>query len=71
GDAMIGSASSALGECLTAQKRYPEAETFLMNGYNDLKAKLGPQNRRTTDARQRLAKLYDDWGRPDQAAQFR
>jgi hypothetical protein len=42
-----------------------------MNGYNDLKAKLGPQNRRTTDARQRLAKLYDDWGRPDQAAQFR
>jgi hypothetical protein len=59
-----------LGECLTAQKRYAEAEPLLLTGYN-LKAKLGDANTRTIDARQRLAKLYADWNQPEQAAQFR
>ena len=71
GDAGTAHASSILGECLTAQRRFAEAEPFLVNGYNDLKAKLGDQNRRTVDARERLAKLYDDWNKPEQAAQFR
>jgi serine/threonine-protein kinase len=71
GDFIIAHTSSMLGECLTAQKRFAEAEPLLVNGYNDLKAKVGDQNRRTIDARQRLAKLYDDWGKPEQAAEFR
>ncbi len=71
GDFGIAHTSSILGECLTAQKRFAEAEPFLVNGYNDLKAALGDQHRRTVDARQRLAKLYDDWEKPNQAAQFR
>jgi len=70
-DFVVAHTSSMLGECLTAQKRFEEAQPLLLNGYNNLKAKLGDQNRRTIDARQRLAKLYDDWGKPDQAAQFR
>jgi tetratricopeptide (TPR) repeat protein len=71
GDSMIPYAASALGECLTVQKRYAEAEPLLVDSYNELKAKLGDQNKRTVEARQRLAKLYDDWEKPDQAAQFR
>jgi serine/threonine-protein kinase len=71
GDFMIPYAASALGECLTAQKRYPEAEPLLIDSYNELKAKLGDQNKRTVEARHRLANLYEDLNKPDQAAQFR
>jgi tetratricopeptide (TPR) repeat protein len=71
GDVTISYTTSALGECLTAQKRYAEAEPLLIDSYNELKAKLGDQDKRTMEARQRLAKLYDDWEKPDQAARFR
>jgi serine/threonine-protein kinase len=71
GDFMIPYAASALGECLTVEKRYGEAEPLLLDSYNELKSKLGGQNKRTIEARQRLAKLYTDWEKPGQAAQFR
>ena len=70
-DVLIPYAASALGECLTAQKRYAEAEPLLSDSYNQLHSKLGDENKRTVEARQRLAKLYDEWNKPDQAAQFR
>ena len=71
GDFWISYAASALGECLTAEKRYAEAEALLIDSYNDLKSKLGDQEKRTVEARQRLIRLYDEWGKPDQSAQFR
>jgi eukaryotic-like serine/threonine-protein kinase len=71
GDFMIPYAASALGECLTAQKRYAEAEPLLADSYNELKSKLGDENKRTVEARLRLAQLYADWNKPDQAARFR
>ena len=71
GDFMIPYAASALGECLTVQKRYPEAEPILTDSYNELKSKLGDQNRRTVEARQRLVKLYELWEKPDLAARYR
>ena len=71
GDVMIFSTASALGECLTVQKRYVEAEPLLTDSYNELKAKLGDQDKRAVEARGRVAKLYDDWNKPDQATGFR
>jgi serine/threonine protein kinase len=70
-DSMIPSAASGLGECLTAQKRYAEAEPLLTDSYNELKSKLGEQNKRTVEARQRLVKLYELWEKPDLAARYR
>ena len=71
GDAATAYASSLLGECLTTQKRFDEAEPLLVNSYHELRAKLGDQHKRTIDARQRVAKLYQDWNKPEQAAPFR
>jgi eukaryotic-like serine/threonine-protein kinase len=71
GDVSISSAASALGECLTVEQRYADAEPLLIESYNELKSKLGDQEKRTVEARQRLAKLYDDWNKPDQAVPFR
>ena len=71
GDVMVPHTVSALGECLTAQKRYAEAEPLLTDSYNELKSKLGEQNKRTVEARQRLVKLYELWEKPDLAARYR
>ena len=71
GDFMIPYATSGLGECLTAQKRYAEAEPLLIESYNELKMKLGDQNKRTVEAQQRLVKLYELWEKPDLASRYR
>ena len=68
---MIPYTESALGECLVAQKRYAEAEPILTDGYTGLIWKLGEKDARTVEARRRMAKLYDDWNKPDQAVLFR
>ena len=68
---MIPYAASGLGECLTAQKRYAEAEPLLIESYNELKMKLGDQNKRTVEAQQRLVKLYELWEKPDLASRYR
>lgn len=73
-------ALSALGGSLTGQKKYAEAESFLLQGYEGMKARghtpeaknpdLGFQQRLTA-AVERLVQLYEAWGQPEQAAQWR
>ena len=70
GDVLIFAAMSSLGECLTAQQRCSEAEPLLTESYAALKSKLPGADRRVVDARQRLAKLYEAWGKPDLALPF-
>jgi hypothetical protein len=66
----VALAHSALGECLSSQKRYAEAEELLLTSYHDLKSSQGEQNPRTVEALQRVVALYDAWSKPDQAARF-
>jgi serine/threonine-protein kinase len=61
---------SALGENLTAQKRYGEAEPLLIESHNILKASLGQQDPRTQEARRRLINLYEAWKKPEMAARL-
>jgi serine/threonine protein kinase len=67
----VAQAESALGECLTIQKRYNEAEPLLLNSYEALKISQGADNPRTTIALQRLINLYEAWNKPGQAARYR
>jgi eukaryotic-like serine/threonine-protein kinase len=67
----VGVANSALGECLTTQKRFTEAEPLLVESYAALRSRLGQRDPRTAEALQRLVKLYDAWDKPAQAAQYR
>ena len=67
----VAVANSALGECLTTQKRFAEAEPLLVESYASLKSRLGQRDPRTAEALQRLVKLYEAWGKPAQAAQYR
>jgi eukaryotic-like serine/threonine-protein kinase len=66
-------ARSLLGACLEGQKKYAEAEPLLLSGYQGMKQSQATifatvDKPRVKEALQRLVQLYQDTGRPDQAA---
>lgn len=63
-------ARSILGECLTAQGRYAEAESLLIKSYPVIEKKRGKTNRYTTKALDRIINLYRVWGKPEEAAEY-
>ena len=67
----VAVANDALGECLTNQKRFEEAEPLLVESYATLNSRLGPTDPRTAEALRRLVALYSLWGKPQQVAQYR
>jgi eukaryotic-like serine/threonine-protein kinase len=67
----VAVANSALGECLTIQGRYDQAEPLLLQSYKSLKSSQGAGNPRTRLAVQRLIALYEGWGKPDRANEYR
>jgi hypothetical protein len=67
----IAEAQGALGENLTEQKRYPEAEPFLVESHHILNARFSQRDPRTKEALRRLITLYEDWGKPDAASEYR
>jgi serine/threonine protein kinase len=68
-------ARSLLGGCLLRQKQYAEAEPLLLSGYSGMKdrqAKLGEEGRqRLAEAGERIVALYQAWGKPEEARQWR
>jgi eukaryotic-like serine/threonine-protein kinase len=67
--------TSWLGESLLAQKKYADAEPLLLSGCRGLRANEDLHNpdvnKHADEARQRLVRLYDEWGKPDEAARWR
>jgi tetratricopeptide (TPR) repeat protein len=61
----------ALGECLTTQKRYDEAETLLVASYTSLVKSQAGHNPRTLLAQRRLIELYQRWNKPELADKYR
>ncbi|MEX2140204.1 MAG: protein kinase [Pirellulales bacterium] len=66
---------SMLGGSLLSQKNYAEAEPLLLSGYEGMKQreeKIPPQDKVSlTEAAERLVQLYDAWGSPEKAAEWR
>ncbi|HEU0208136.1 MAG TPA: serine/threonine-protein kinase [Candidatus Udaeobacter sp.] len=67
----VALANDALGECLTLQGRYDEAEPLLIGSYESLKFSQGAGNPRTRLALQRLIALYDHWGKHNVAKKYK
>jgi eukaryotic-like serine/threonine-protein kinase len=69
------SARSVLGECLIGQSRFAEAEAAVLIGYEGMKARANHipplAKSRLTDAAARIVQLYQAWGKPRQAAEWR
>jgi serine/threonine-protein kinase len=68
---MVALSKGALGEFLTTQKRYAEAEGLLLASYEGLKSSQSGDSPRIRAAAERLVTLYTDWGRPVDANNFR
>jgi non-specific serine/threonine protein kinase/serine/threonine-protein kinase len=59
---------SLLGEALSGQGKFQEAEPLLLAGYEGIKDNKAVPAQRKRVARERLERLYEAWGKPDQAA---
>jgi tetratricopeptide (TPR) repeat protein len=64
---------SLLGVCLMWQSRFAEAEALLISGYRGLVERRSdlPAIVSARDAGTRLLELYDSWGKPEKAAEWR
>ena len=57
---------------LLGQKTYAEAEPLLLAGYEGMKAREAKVPKpRLTQAGERIVKLYEAWGQPEKAAEWR
>jgi hypothetical protein len=66
---------SLLGGCLLGQKKYAEAEPLILSGYEGMKAREAripvPGKPWLTQAAERVATLYEAWGKQEKADQWR
>jgi tetratricopeptide (TPR) repeat protein len=66
---------SLLGASLEGQRRYGDAEPLLLSGFQGLsnrEAAIPAPNRVVLEhARERIVQLYEAWGKPEQAADWR
>jgi len=67
----VARAESAWGHGLTAAGRFDEAEPLLTNGLRVLQETRGPGFVDTQLALRYLVSLYEAWGRPEKAAEYR
>jgi tetratricopeptide (TPR) repeat protein len=67
--------ASLLGASLLGQRRFADAEPFLNKGYEGMKereAKIPASlKHELTDASERVVRLYEEWGKPKKAADWR
>ena len=64
-------ADRALGEFLTEQSNYKEAEPMLLKAYESLKMTQDPDSPRIKSARQSLVTFYEKEGAPETANKYR
>jgi serine/threonine-protein kinase len=60
-----------LGDVYRAERRYSSAESLLVTGYRMLGTRTAYSRAQRRFAQEALVRLYDAWGRPDDAAKFR
>jgi serine/threonine protein kinase/Tfp pilus assembly protein PilF len=63
-------ARAMLADVLVAQRRYGEAETLLLGAFKSMTENRGAPAVRRRETALRLSKLYDAWGKPDEAARW-
>jgi tetratricopeptide (TPR) repeat protein len=70
-DLRIMMAQIERARCLEELGRFEEAEPLLLVGLRRVEAEHGPNHAQTNAVRDRLAALYEAWGKPDEAQPYR
>ena len=68
---MIADTLSRLGGALTGDGRFTEAEPLLLGGYESMHGNLRAPADSKREAVDRIVSLYEYWGKPGQAAEWR
>ena len=71
GDWRISVVETVVGGCLADLGRRAEAEPLLLGAYENLSRSTGPTAGATRQALEQLVALYEAWGRPERAAEYR
>ncbi|HEX9942133.1 MAG TPA: serine/threonine-protein kinase [Thermoanaerobaculia bacterium] len=69
--ARLAEAERVLANCLAAQRRYAAAEPLLLKSLETLRSELGEAAPTSREALADLVALYESWGKPKQAAEWR
>jgi hypothetical protein len=64
-------AKSAYGECLVALGMYERAEPLLLESCETITTRPCGYQLSSRDAHRRLTALYESWGKPEKAAEYR
>ncbi len=67
----LANVQSVLGECLVHLGKLPEAEALLLPSHLRIQAEKGLESEVTIQSQRRITELYDAWGKPDKAADYR
>ena len=70
-DWRIASARSIWGECLTRRRAFEKAETLLVPSFRAIEKARGGQSETTDQAIRRIVELYEAWGKPELAQEYR
>jgi serine/threonine protein kinase/Tfp pilus assembly protein PilF len=68
---LTGILLSMYGQCLTGLGEFDEAEKSLMKARDVLETAFGPDNEWTAGTIESIVVLYESWGKPVRAAEFR
>lgn len=68
---VVAFTKSAYGDVIARQGRFAEAEPLLLAGYEGLRDSSTARPDSVAKARERLVRLYEQWGRPEQASTWR
>ncbi len=64
-------AAARLGDCLLAQKRYADAESLLVGSFDALRGVRGAPKSAVQAVGGKVVRLYEAWGKPEKAAEWR
>jgi non-specific serine/threonine protein kinase/serine/threonine-protein kinase len=67
----VATTKNLLGACLTDEGKYAAAEPLLLQSQAVIERQFGPTHDRTRVATARVVALYERWGKPDKAAEWR
>jgi serine/threonine-protein kinase len=71
GHPYIAEAENIVGGCVAVSHRYAEAESLLLKTYPVVQTTMGEQSPEARKALERVVALYETWGKPAQAANYR
>jgi len=71
GSWQIASTETLIARCLVDERRFADAERMMLEAFPIVEARFGPGHPRVTAVAERVVALYEAWGKPEKANEWR